>query len=54
MFSVPTHKQMARGLREPWYWLNKYIFRRNVELPPLVDVAQLRGERKPEGMVGAV
>lgn len=54
VFSVPTRKQVARGLREPWYWVNRYLLGRKVELPPLVDVGQLRGERKSEGMVGGV
>jgi MFS family permease len=54
VFSVPTRRQVARGLREPWYWVNKYLLGRNVELPPLVDVSQLRGEQKREGVVGGV
>lgn len=52
VFSVPTRKQIARGLKEPFYWVNKYILRRNVELPPLVDIKHLRGEKKEEHMVG--
>ncbi|KAJ5484705.1 hypothetical protein N7539_004693 [Penicillium diatomitis] len=51
VFSVPTRKQIARGMREPFYWVNKYILRRNVELPPLVDIQQLRGKRQEAGMV---
>jgi hypothetical protein len=54
VFSVPTRKQVARGMREPMYWLNKYVLRRNVELPPLVDIQQLRGEKKEPDTAGAV
>lgn len=43
VFSVATHKQMAHGLKEPRHWINKGILRRNVELPPLVDIQALRG-----------
>lgn len=48
VFSVPTRKQALRGLREPVYWVQKYILRQNVELPPLVDLSQIRGEKKEE------
>lgn len=44
VFGVPTRKQVQRGLKEPGYWIQKYIFRRDVELPPLVDTRHLRGE----------
>jgi hypothetical protein len=54
VFSVPTRKQVARGLREPAYWVNKYVFRRDVRLPPLVDIQQLRGQRKEASQVGTV
>lgn len=54
VFSVPTRKQVARGMREPIYWVNKYVLRRNVELPPLVDIQQLRGEKKESRMASAV
>lgn len=53
VFSVSTRKQMARGLKEPFYWVNKFILRRDVQLPPLVDIGQLRGEVKEEHLVGA-
>ncbi|KAI2787092.1 hypothetical protein POX_f07450 [Penicillium oxalicum] len=46
VFSVPTRKQVARGLREPFYWVNKYLLRRDVELPPLVDIQHLRGKKE--------
>ena len=55
VFGVPTRKQVARGLKEPGYWIQKYIFKRDVELPPLVDIGQLRGEADAKGsMAGAV
>lgn len=53
VFSVSTHRQVARGFKEPFYWVNKYILRRDVQLPPLVDIGQLRGEVKEEHLVGA-
>lgn len=41
------------GLKEPGYWIQKGIFRRDVELEPLVDIQALRGtrdgDRKHEG-----
>lgn len=54
VFSIPTRKQVARGLREPAYWVNKYVLRRKVELPPLVDIQHLRGEQNSSSMVGGV
>lgn len=48
VFSVSTHKQVARGLKEPGYWVQKYIFRRDVELKPLVDIDHLRNQAKEE------
>lgn len=55
VFGVPTRKQMLRGFREPFFWIQKYILRQNVELPPLVDLSEVRGETKKEDekMVGA-
>ena len=52
VFSVPTRKQIAHGLREPFYWFQKYILRQNVTLPPLVDINQLRGGVAQEEKVG--
>lgn len=52
VFSVPTHKQMARGLKEPGYWLQKGVFRRDVTLEPLVDIQDLRGSREDGHKVG--
>ncbi|GAM84628.1 hypothetical protein ANO11243_026250 [Dothideomycetidae sp. 11243] len=37
VFSVPTHKQAAHGLKQVPYFFNRYIMRRNVELKPLID-----------------
>lgn len=48
VFGVQTRKQMLRGLREPFFWFQKYILRQNVELPPLVDLSEVRGETKGE------
>lgn len=42
VFSVATHRQMARGFKEPGYWINKSILGRDVDLPPLVDIDELR------------
>lgn len=53
VFSVPTHKQMAHGLKEPGYWINKGLLRRNVELKPLVDIQELRGTREDEHKFGS-
>lgn len=37
VFSVPTHEQVKHGLKEvPWF-IQRYIFRRDVPLAPLVD-----------------
>ena len=37
VFSVPTHRQVAHGLKQvPWF-IQRYIFRRDVHLPPLID-----------------
>ncbi|RAR01754.1 MFS sugar transporter [Stemphylium lycopersici] len=52
VFNVHTHKQMQRGLKEPGYWLQKGVFRRDVELPPLVDIQALRGTREDEHLYG--
>lgn len=52
VFSVPTHKQMARGLKEPGFWIQKGIFRRDVDLAPLVDIQDLRGTREDDHKIG--
>lgn len=37
VFSVPTHKQASHGLKQiPWF-IQRYIFRRKVEMEPLID-----------------
>jgi len=43
---------MERGLKEPGYWLQKGIFHRDVELPPLVDIQRLRGTREDDHLYG--
>lgn len=52
VFNVATHKQMARGFKEPGYWINKGILRRDVELPRLVDIDELRDTRVEEVKTG--
>ncbi|KAI7341120.1 putative MFS myo-inositol transporter [Hortaea werneckii] len=52
VFNVPTHKQMARGLKEPGFWIQKGIFRRDVDLAPLVDIQDLRGTREDGHKIG--
>lgn len=52
VFSVPTHKQIGHGLKEPPYWVNRYILRRNVELPPLVDINDIREGHGVEEKIG--
>ena len=42
VFSVPTRRQIAHGLREPIYWVRRYILRQHVKHPPLVDINELR------------
>lgn len=54
MFNVATHKQIARGLKEPGYWINKSILRRDVDLPPLVDIDELRDLHREEAKAGDV
>lgn len=53
VFSVPTHKQAIHGMKEPPYWINKYVLRRKVTLEPLVDLGQKYGGLKEEDMIGA-
>lgn len=48
VFGVATHKQMAHGLKEPPFWFNRYILRRDVHLEPLVDIKALRGSEDDE------
>ena len=37
VFNVPTHRQAAHGLKQiPWF-IQRYLFRRKVELAPLID-----------------
>ncbi|PNS16895.1 hypothetical protein CAC42_4859 [Sphaceloma murrayae] len=37
VFSVATHKQAAHGLKQIPFFFNKYLFRRDVKLDPLID-----------------
>lgn len=48
VFGISTRKQILHGLREPPYWINKYILRRDVKLEPLVDIKKLRGITEEE------
>lgn len=52
VFNVATHKQMAHGFKEPCYWISKGIRRRDVDLPPLVDIDELRGTRGDQVKTG--
>lgn len=37
VFSVPTHRQVSHGLKQiPWF-VQRYIFRRDVHMEPLID-----------------
>lgn len=45
VFSVPTKKQAWHGIKEIPYFINKYIFRRDVYLEPLVKTNTL--ENRP-------
>jgi len=40
-------------MKEPPYWINKYVLRRKVTLEPLVDLGQKYGGFKEEDMIGA-
>lgn len=51
VFSVATHKQMSRGFKEPGYWINKGILRRDVNLSQLLDIQELRNTHKDEHKV---
>lgn len=38
VFNVPTHKQVAYGLQQiPWF-IQRYIFRRDVHMQPLIEL----------------
>ena len=54
VFNVATHEQVARGFKEPGYWINKGILRRDVSLPPLVDLDELRSLHTEEAKTGVV
>jgi len=44
VFSVPTHLQVGHGLRQiPWF-IQRYIFRRDVELLPLINFDKAKKE----------
>ena len=51
VFSVSTHKQVAHGLKQiPWF-IQRYIFRRNVEMKPLIDFEKARGDSVVDDIV---
>jgi hypothetical protein len=51
VFSVPTHKQAAHGLKQiPWF-IQRYIFRRKVEIEPLIDFDKARGDSVADDIV---
>ena len=51
VFSVPTHKQAAHGLKQiPWF-IQRYLFRRNVEMEPLIDFDKARESVDVENVV---
>ena len=51
VFSVPTHKQAAHGLKQiPWF-IQRYIFRRKVEMEPLIDFDKARQDDNAESVV---
>lgn len=54
VFSVATHKQMSRCFKEPGYWINKGILRRDAGLPALVDIQELRATRQEEHQIESV
>ncbi|KAK5136041.1 hypothetical protein LTR08_004295 [Meristemomyces frigidus] len=42
VFSVPTHEQVAHGLKEVPFFFQRYILRRDVEMKPLIDFEKAR------------
>ena len=51
VFSVPTHEQAAHGLKQiPWF-IQRYIFRRNVEMEPLIDFERARDGADAENVI---
>ncbi|KAF2154313.1 MFS sugar transporter [Myriangium duriaei CBS 260.36] len=53
VFSVPTHKQMSHGLKEIPYFFNKFVFRRDVHLEPLIDFdAAHKNETELDQVIG--
>ena len=47
VFSVSTHEQVAHGLKQiPWF-IQRYLFRRDVHLEPLIDFEKAK---KNEGV----
>lgn len=52
VFSVPTHEQVAHGLRQiPWF-IQKYLFRRDVHLQPLIDFEKAHENAEEEEIFG--
>lgn len=48
VFSVPTHQQVAHGLKQiPWF-IQRYVFRRNVHLAPLIDFDKAEDDKDAE------
>lgn len=48
VFSVPTHQQVAHGLKQiPWF-IQRYIFRRDVHLEPLIDFEKAKRQGSVE------
>ena len=53
VFSVSTHEQVAHGLKQvPWF-IQRYIFRRNVEMRPLIDFDKADESAVEDEVVGA-
>ena len=51
VFSVPTHKQAAHGLKQiPWF-IQRYILRRKVAMEPLIDFEKARQGEQADDIV---
>lgn len=37
VFGVPTHQQVSHGLKQVPFFFQRYIFRRDVHMRPLID-----------------
>ena len=52
VFTVPTHQQVAHGLKQiPWF-IQRYIFRRKVELAPLIDFDKAKANEDLDNIFG--